>query len=169
MLTASAAMLGACLRLRSATAYLLAAYLLAWAEIVLLCGLLSLPAVLTRWSLLAGLAVVALASFAVWRRLGSTLPPLTRAHGRWLATQLHDPVLGLLAVAVAAGYLYASALAFLTPQNEGDPLVYELTRAALWRQAHGIGIVDADFEIRLDGNPIVAEVGQLATMVLSGS
>ena len=169
MLTASAAMLGACLRLRSAAAYLLAAYLVAWAEIVLLCGLLSLPSALTRTSLLGGLAVTAVASFVVWTRLGRAPPPLTRAHAHWLATQLRDPVLALLAVALAAGYLYAGALAFLTPQNDGDPLVYELTRAALWRQEHGIGIVGADFEIRLDANPIVAEVGQLATMILSGS
>jgi hypothetical protein len=169
MLMASAAMLGACLRLPSAAAYLLAAYVVAWAEIVALCGLLSLPHALTRTSLLAGLAVAALGSFAVWRRLGSAPPPLTRAHARWLATQLRDPVLALLAVAVVAGYVYAGALALLTPQNDGDPLVYELTRAALWRQDHGIGLIDADFEIRLDVNPIVAEVGQLATMVLSGS
>ena len=168
MLVASAAVIGASLRLRTAAAYLLAVNVLAWTEIVVLSVLLSIPHLLTRASLLAGLAVVSVAAFVVWRQLGRPPPPLSRAHGRWLLHQLRDPVLGLLAIAVVAGYLYAGALAFLTPQNEGDPLVYELTRAALWRQEHGIGIIDADFELRLDGNPIVAEAGQLATMVLSG-
>jgi hypothetical protein len=169
VVVASGAMIGASLRLRTAAAYLLAVYVIAWTEIVVLSVLLSIPHALTRASLLAGLAVVSLAAFVVWRQLGRPPPPLARARGRWLLHQLRDPVLGLLAVVVVAGYLYAAALAFLTPQNDGDPLVYELTRAALWRQEHGIGIIDADFELRLDGNPIVAEVGQLATMVLSGS
>jgi len=90
-------------------------------------------------------------------------------HLVWLLRQLRDPILGVLAGAVVAGYAYAVALAVFTPQNEGDPLVYELPRAALWRQEHGIGLTGADFDPRLDANPVVAEVGELATMVAGGT
>ena len=169
MLAVSAGWLAACLRVRSPASYLLAAYVVAWAEVVVLCVALSLPEMLTRGTLLGGLAVLALASWALRRRLGKPQIPLRRAHARWLLEQLRDPALGLLAAGVAIGYAYVAALAFLTPQNDGDPLVYQLTRAALWRQDRGIGIAGADFEVRLDVNPIVAEVGQLATMVTAGS
>ena len=125
--------------------------------------------ILTRGSLLGGLAVLLVSAWLVRRRLGRPAVPLARAHVTWLLDQLRDPVLGVLAVGVALGYVYVTALAFLTPQNDGDPLVYQLTRAALWRQEHGIGLTGADFEVRLDANPIVAEVGQLATMVTAGS
>ena len=169
LLGTSAALFSACLRLGSAGAFLLGAYVLAWTEGVLLVAVLSLPRAVTPAGLLSGLGVLALTAWIAWRWLGRPRPPIGWAHAGWLLDQLRDPVLAVLAVAVGVGYLYAVALAFLTPQNEGDPLVYELTRAALWRQDHAIGLTGVEFEPRLDGNPIAAEVGQLATMVLAGS
>ena len=72
------------------------------------------------------------------------------------------PHLGLLAIVLAGGYAYLIALGLFTPQNDSDPLVYQLARAAVWRQQEGIGLVGAPMEPRLDVNPIVAEVGQAA-------
>ena len=62
MLAASAAMLGGMPSAALGSDDLIATCLVAWAENVALSGVLSLPSALTRWSLLAGLAVVALAS-----------------------------------------------------------------------------------------------------------
>ena len=165
----SAALFTACLRLGSTSAFLLAAYLLAWTEVIVLSAVLSPSGAVTPAGLLAGFGLLAFSAWVVWRRLGRPPPTVSPAHVGWLLDQLRDRVLAVLAVAVGVGYVYVVALAFLTPQNEGDPLVYELTWAALWRQDHAIGLTGADFEPRLDGNPIGAEVGQLATMVLAGS
>ena len=62
-----------------------------------------------------------------------------------------------------------AVLAVRTAPNDGDPLAYELTRAAFWRQQHGVGAINAAYDSRLDQSPPHAEMGQLATMLLSHS
>jgi hypothetical protein len=76
--------------------------------------------------------------------------------------------LGVLAAALTAGYAYLIVLAATVPQNDGDPLVYQLTRAALWRQDGHIGASYSPTEPRLEMNPIVAETGDATWLVLAG-
>jgi hypothetical protein len=169
LLAASATWLARCLRLGAAASHLLAVYLTAWTQVVVVCAVLSVGHHLTRASLVASLAGLAVASCIVWLLRGRPPGRLSRAHALWLARQLRDPILGVLAAVLIAGYAYALALAVLTPQNEGDPLVYELARAALWRQEHGIGLTGTTFDPRLDANPVVGEIGELAAMVSGGT
>ncbi len=77
------------------------------------------------------------------------------------------PLILVLALALGLGTLYLLALAFLTPPNDLD--VYHLARASLWRQQEGLGHIDGVPDARVNLFPPNAEIGQLATLVLSGS
>jgi hypothetical protein len=71
-------------------------------------------------------------------------------------------------VASATALVYTLVVTVTTAPNDGDPLAYELTRAAFWRQEHGIVSLRTAY-IPLDFWPPVAETGNLAVMTLSGS
>jgi hypothetical protein len=77
--------------------------------------------------------------------------------------------IAILAAAVTGSYAYLLALGLGTPQNDGDPLVYQLARAALWRQEESVSIIGSAIEPRLDGNPIVAELAQVTWLSLGDS
>jgi hypothetical protein len=62
--------------------------------------------------------------------------------------------------------VYVVALAFFTPPNDWDGLTYHVTRAALWDQEGGIGVVQAGNEPRLNGNPPLAEIGMYLSIGL---
>jgi hypothetical protein len=129
---------------------------------------LSIGASLDRTSLLVALVAVTGGSIALWMALGGPLPEVRP----WLRTAgdiIRDPVLLVLVAAGAVAYAYTCAVALSTAPNDGDPLVYELTRAAFWRQQHGVGAIHAAYDLRLDQSPPHAEMGQLGTMLLSGS
>ena len=70
---------------------------------------------------------------------------------------------------MALGVLYIGALAFLTPVTDWDGLSYHLPRAAFWRQGQALGYVEGTADLRLNVNPPNAEIGQLATMLLTGT
>ena len=55
-----------------------------------------------------------------------------------------------------------------TAPNDGDPLAYELTRAAFWRQEGGIVNLGAAYK-PLDFWPPVAEIGDLVVLTLTGT
>jgi hypothetical protein len=166
--TAVAAAAGAAsLRLRSTTSFLLSAYLLGWANVIVASYALSVGDRLTGGTLLATLVVLAIAAVAVWHLTGRPAPELT-ALRRVAGVLAADRVLAFLAAAVALAYAYTLAIAVGTTPNDGDPLVYELARAAFWRQQGGIGDIGAAYDPRLDISPPHAEIGQLATMLLSG-
>jgi hypothetical protein len=164
----AAVFLAACLRFRSLASFVLSVYLLGWAQLLTVMYALSPARWLTRPNLLLALTVLAIAACLTWSWLGRPVPPL----GAW-RTQLSvlgtDPIVCLLGAAVAVTYAYNLALAVFTAPNDGDPLVYELTRAALWRQQHAVGWVGAAYEPALDVWPPHAEMGSAATMILSGS
>lgn len=157
----------ASLRPRSTTSFLLTAYLLAWANVIVASYALSVGDRLTGGTLLAALLALMGAALAAWHLAGRPAPELAalRPVARVLAT---DRVLVFLAVAVALAYAYTLAIAVGTAPNDGDPLVYEIARAAFWRQEGGIGEIGAAYDPRLDISPPHAEIGQLATMLLSG-
>jgi hypothetical protein len=160
----------ACLfRLGSPVEFLLAAYLVAWGWLVAVALVLSPGHVLTRAWLVVSLAAGVVLAAGVWYVSGRPGPPSFRPALREARDALRHPALLVLAVAVALGSAYSAALAFFTPVNEGDALAYHLARAAFWRQEHGLGYVDGAIDVRLNGNPPNAEIGQLATMLLSES
>lgn len=160
--------LSACLRLRSFAGFGLAAYLIAWTTVISTTYLLSIGASLDRASLLGGLFVVAVAASALWAQQQRPVPPFRT----WLLAArdlARDRALLALGVAASLAYGYVAVIAVGTAPNDGDPLVYELTRAAFWRQQHGVGAINAAYDNRLDQSPPHAEIGQLATMLLSHS
>jgi hypothetical protein len=169
MLSTSAMAWAACLRLGSLAAFLLSAYLVAWVEVVLACLALSVGDELSRPGLLLSLAIWLGAAWIVWRWQGRPCPPTAATRLRWLVASLRTSELGLLASVLVVGYAYLVLLAVFTPQNDSDPLVYHLARAALWRQNGHIGVFDAAIEPRLDVNPVVAEIGDTTSLILAGS
>jgi hypothetical protein len=168
LLTASAVLWALCLRLQSLSALLLAAYVVAWSELVLAALASSAVDRFDRVGLLVCLAAWLPAAYACWRWRGSPRHVALGPRVAWLRSCIRDPLLRVLASVLAVGYAYLIALGLFVAQNDSDPLVYQLTRAALWRQEGHVGIVGSATEPRLDVNPIVAEVGQAATMILQG-
>jgi hypothetical protein len=116
----------------------------------------------------AWLAAACATAGLVWHGMGRPPPPL-RGSGRSVALALADPVVAVLAAVTALCVLYATALAVATPENEGDALAYHVPRAAFWHQSHAVGYVAGAVDPRLDFNPPNAEIGQLFTMLVSGT
>ena len=142
--------------------------MLAWSWLVAVTLALSPPRLVTRGWVLAGIAAGLGAAFGAWTIMGRPRPPAVRsalASGR---EALQIPVVAVLAVAVTAGALYAFALGVLIPVGDWDALAYHLARAAFWKQEHAVGYVPNAPDSRLNVNPPNAEIGQLATMLLSG-
>jgi hypothetical protein len=144
------------LALRGWTRLVLGAYVVAFAEVVLLTLLLSAFGAVTRTALLAGLAVLLVAALAVWILLGApALPPLPVGRIRALPAV---PVLLVLVAVVGLAFAYVVALVVGTPPNTWDSLTYHLARAALWRQAGGVGDIQSSYDERLDVYPPNAEI-----------
>lgn len=146
---------------------LLAAYVIAFGEIVGITLALSPSRWLNAWSLLSALGgclVVVVVSLRARVRLRPHLAPAlaaARDAGR-------DPAVLALGITVFIAAVYAVLLAGFTPQNSDDALYYHLTRAALWKQHHGVGYMHGAFDARVNGNPPNAEIAMLFTMVLGG-
>ena len=162
-------LLAPCLGPQGPVAFLLGAVTVGWAALAVILAALSIPELVTRGWLLAGLAVFAAAAAAAWHARGRPRPPsLTAALRVATGVVRGDPALAAVAALVAAGTAYVVALAFATPPLDFDALLYHLPRAALWRQEHAVGYIAGASDPRLDGNPPGAELGVLATLVLWG-
>jgi hypothetical protein len=161
------AFLAAATRLTTLYAFLLTAYLGVWVQVVVAGLVLTALGAVSRVGYLAFGCVSILATAGVWHQLGRPRPDAVRLRLEWFGAALRDPPLGLLAAGIVATYTYLIAVGIAIPQNDWDPLTYELSRAALWRQEGGVSIIDATTELRLNVNPVAAELGQLATMVLT--
>jgi hypothetical protein len=123
---------------------------------------------LTRGTLLLGIGVGLGTAAVIWGRLGRPRPPGVGdavARGR---EALRSWPVAILATCVTAALAYVIALAFFTPSNDMDALEYHLARAALWKQQHGLGHIDGVDDARVNLFPPNAEIGQLATMLLTG-
>jgi len=158
----------ASLRLRSVSAFLFAAYVIAWAGLVGLVALLSAFDAVERWVLVAGVAGLLLVAALAWAQSGRHRPPPLRPAVRLARALVRDPAVALLTTAVALGFAYVSALALFTPVNSIDALWYHLPRAAIWLQQHHVGYIANANDTRLNGNPPVAEIGMLYTMAVAG-
>ena len=162
-------LLAPCLGPQGPVAFLLAAVTVGWATLAVILVVLSIPELVTRGWLLAGLGVYVAASAVIWHARGRPRPPSLSAALRVASGVVRDdPALAVVAALVAAGTAYVVALAFATPPLDFDALLYHLPRAALWRQEHAVGYIAGASDPRLDGNPPGAELGVLATLVLWG-
>ena len=146
----------------------LAAYLVGFAEIVVVTLLLSLIGSVRNWTVLVALAGVLVAS---WLALGSSRTAPRRSLRESL-TGVHDafrdPVLCVLGIVVFAGLAYSAALAVFTPPNEWDAMTYHLARAAFWIQQQAVAYVPESPVVMINAYPPNAEIGALFTMLLSG-
>jgi hypothetical protein len=165
----SAGLVAAALRLRTISAYLLAIYLIAYAELVLLVAALSLAHLVVRWAVISGVGVLLAASVVTWTLAGRPRGPAVGAGLRRLAIAVRDPPLVVLAAVVVLGFAYITALAFFTPPNSFDALWYHLSRVAFWNQQHAVGYIADVNDARLNGNPPIAEIGMLYTIVVGES
>lgn len=169
LLAASAGFVAASLKLRSVVGFLLAVYLLAFGEVVVLTVALSPLHLVVRVAFVVGSGVFLVAGLAVWRLAGRPPPPSARPALRQLVDALRDPALFILAAAVAGAFGYLAALAVWTPANSWDAMWYHLARAAFWNQQHAVAYIAGANDARLNANPPVGEIGALFTMVVAAS
>ena len=152
--------------LDSALRLCLAAYVIAWAGLVVTVAVLSVPGWLSRAALTVALSSLGAAGLVFWLVRGRPGPP---AFGAAARDAFGDPVVRVLALAFIPAGVYLTALAFGTTPNDWDGLTYHETRALLWEQQGGIGYVPDGNEPRLNGNPPVAEIGLYLAMLLPRS
>ena len=165
-LVATAYCLAASLRLRSATDFLLAAFLIAFAEVVAVSLLLSPERWLTQTGLLSAVYAVWLVSLLAWWASGLPRPPAFGPVVGALRDAMRDPVLAILAVAVCGGLAYVVALIVGTAPNDYDALWYHLARAAFWKQQHAVSYIAGANDYRLNAFPPNAEIADAFTMIL---
>ena len=169
LLASAAALAACCLRRSSSLEFLLTAYVLAWTWLVAATLVLSPFALVTRTWLLGAASAGLLGALAAWIASGRPPPPRLVPAASEAFHAVRTPILATLGLAVVVSAVYTTALGLLTPANDGDALAYHLARAAFWHQEHGVGYVPNVVDIRLNGNPPNAEIGQLVTMVLAGN
>lgn len=163
VLVATALVIAASLRLRSVVSLVLAAYLVACAEVVVVTEVLSALWHTTRGSYLAAETVVALAAFAVWHLRGRPVPPRPELDLRRLG---RHPIVAALLVAVALAVCYEAFLVVATPPNNGDSLSGHLSRVAAWYQHGGVFWIPDAHTPRQNEWPPVAQIEVLYTVVL---
>src|SRR5215831_843219 len=154
-LGAAGACFSATLRLRRLVELVLAAYLIAYGAMVVLCLVLSLFGAMTRAALVIGSAAVAAAAVAVWLGAGRPRPAMPRAGD---VRGARGPLL-LLAVVVALSFAYVLALVLGTPPNGSDQLNYHLPRAAFWVELDRVGYIPNAYDNRLNSIAPNGEIG----------
>jgi hypothetical protein len=154
-------------RLESVAEFVVATYLVAWAWLIVIAFALSPVHLVTRAGLLLGCAAALGLSGAGWLARGSPKPP--RPPGLTDLTRVAaDPAVAALAVIATLALSYSFALGVAVAPNDWDALTYHLSRAALWKQQHAIGLFNATRENRLNINPPGGEIGQLFVLTLDG-
>ncbi len=159
-LVAAAALAGAAALRLPWTATVLAAYLFASAEVVLLSEVLSPFHAVGAGGYLGGALVVAAIAALAWRRAGSPRPRLPRVG---LASLRRHPLLLVLGMAVAAALVFEAVLVLTTAPNNWDGMTYHLSRAAAWYHAGAVGGIDSH-TLRERVFPPNAELQVLFTM-----
>jgi len=168
LLAAGSLRLSAQMAPRSTASFLLGAYVVAWVQLVAVLWLLSLFGWVTRWALLAGLAVACVA-ILIDRRGWSGVAARLRDGASALRRALEDPLCAVLGVAVLLAFGYAVVLGLSTPQNDFDTIVDHLWRAAVWRENQAVGYPRCDCAPYINAYPPHGEMGVLATTVLGGT
>jgi hypothetical protein len=163
---ATALLAASCLRLGSAVGFLLASYVLASAEIVVVSLALSTVRGLTRSALLVSIAVLLAAVVAAWVRLGQPRPPL-RSVIPVARDALRDRAVAALAALAVILHLYLLVVGLTVPQSLPDTMLYHLPRAALWKQQEAVAYVANTLDARINVFPPVAEIEVMSSMILS--
>lgn len=166
LVSVTALRLAGALRLASPVSLLLAAFCLAWAEIVVVAFALSPGARLTPAWILGVLAVLAVATSLATRGRVAEVRPTLAAGLSALAQALREPVNAVLGVAVALAFGYAIVLGLATPQNDFDTIFDHLWRAGLWFQNQALGYPDCACAPYVNAYPPVGEIGPALTMTL---
>ena len=124
----------------SVTQWLVGAYVIGFAEIVVVSLLLSPLSALSRWPMFG--ALFALFSGALLFCRPVRFPPFRAAAGS-LRRVLRDPPVGVVAFVVLGAVGYSIALGLFTAPNDQDALTYHLARAAFGpnRKVSGISPV----------------------------
>lgn len=148
---ATAAVIG----IRSLSELVLAAYVVAFAEIVGLTLALSTLGAMSRGGFVLGIVALFLAAGTGWLVAGR---PRASGLSPQLRSLVNDPPLSVLATAVGLALAYLAALIVATPPNSSDSLSYHLPRAALWVQAGHVGYVENAYDARINANPPNAEI-----------
>jgi hypothetical protein len=151
---------------RSVPVLLVAAYVLAYGEIVAVTLGLSAIDALGRSGYLVATGCTAVGAVALALARPVPAPPWRAALGAARRALASAPI-AALAVTAAFSVAYASALGLLTPPNDDDALTYHLTRAALWLQEGGVRYVDGIDDMRVNGFPPGAEM--LSAFTLAGA
>jgi hypothetical protein len=164
LLGLTAARVMARLGVGSPTAFLVGAFVVAHAELLLVGIGLSLVRGFTTVPVLATLAVLCVLSVVFTRGARSGI-----AWRAALRPLVHDRMLLTLAVVAGLGFAYSTAMGIWVPQVEDDVLTFHLVRAPLWWQHGGITYLHGIFDLRNNAYPPGGEVGALTTMTLAGS
>jgi len=135
-LALTGALAAASLRLRSPVSFVLAVYVLAGAEIVAMTLVLSAADAVGAAGYTIFQAVLLAGTAVAWHLRGRPRPPIPRIEV--VAGARRNPIVAVLAVAVAVALVYELFIAVATPPNNGDSLTYHLTRAAAWLRHGGL-------------------------------
>jgi hypothetical protein len=141
---------------------LLAAYVAASAEIVLLAEALSPFHAIRLAELLLAETLIAIGTIVFWLRRGAPRPRVPRIQLRLLGSH---PTLVALGLAVFVALALEATLVLTTVPNNWDALSYHLSRAAAWYQHGSLAHLTAHTQ-RENVFPPNAEVQTLFTMVL---
>jgi hypothetical protein len=166
LVAATAVLISTCLRLGSATGFLLASYVVASGEIVVISLALSPVGGLTRSTLLVSFAALLAVAVAVWVRLGSPRPPL-RSVVPVARIALRDRAVAAIAALAVLLHLDLLVVGLTVPQSLPDTMLYHLPRAALWKQQEAVAYVANTVDARINAFPPVAEIEVMSSMILS--
>jgi hypothetical protein len=163
------ALLGAlAFRFESLVSTLLAAYLLAVGNVVLVALVLSPFRAVDRGGLAAAEAVLLVGTGIVWWKRGRPWPPLAGARAA-ISEIVSNPVTLLFFAAVAVLLGYELVLGLTVPPNNWDSLTYHLARVAAWIHHGGYYWIPDAPDDRLNEFQPVAEQQLLYLFVASGS
>lgn len=165
-LVVTAAAAAAALGVRSPSAYALAIYLFASAEIVLLTEVLSFGSLVGAAGYAVGEGVLLAAALAAWHLRGRPRPPLPRLDLR-AAVRAH-PVLAFLGAIVAGAFVYQAFIVFATPPNNWDSMTYHLPRAVEWLQRGAVEYIESPPSERLNSFQPNSEIEILYTFAFAG-
>jgi hypothetical protein len=164
LLGLTAARIMARLGVGSPTAFLVGAFVVAHAELLLVALGLSLVRGFTPAAVLGTLGGLCLLTVLLSRGFRSGIDWRAALRPLW-----GDPLLIVLAVVAGLGFAYSAAMGIWVPQVEDDVLTFHLVRAPLWWQHGGITYLQGIFDLRNNAYPPGGELGSLATMTLAGN
>ncbi len=131
---AFAVLVAAILKPPTRPSFLVGAFVLVWADIVLTAEVLSLLRLINPWAFAAGHAALAGLALVLWSRRGRPRPAvLTLPPRSAVAASLRSaPDLWALGSIVGLGYALQAVIILLVPPNNLDSMVYHLAKVAHW-------------------------------------